>query len=225
MIPFHHPASLGAPQLLSRTDLVQIIHRLQFEGWDFALRNDVNLNNAASEPYMNGRLFQGMVNVRNTLGLTNIFLVQTPGIQTSADQALPDREPDIILLIAEFGANEPHAVIECKRLDPLEPSRALRGDYVREGIDRFINSAYGPDHDLDFMVGYLLRANGNAAVADINAYLTNVDRPSCFLTRSATFVASGYVAESNHSRSQDSSRFRLLHSFVTFSDDQALPEV
>jgi hypothetical protein len=222
MIPFHHPGSLGVPRLLSRTDLIEIIHRLQFEGWNFALSKDVNLNNAASETYMNGRLFQGMVHIRNSLGLTNIFLVQTPGIQTSPERAVPDREPDVILLIAEFGSNEPHAIIECKRLDPLEPSRALRGEYVREGIDRFISSAYGPGHDLDFMVGYLLRANGDAAVTDINQYLTNVSRPNCYLARSATFVTSGYVAESNHSRSQDDSQFRLLHSFVTFSDDRVL---
>src|SRR5690348_4141520 len=137
MIPFDRAASLGTPHLLTRNDLIEIIHRLQFEGWEFAIRNDINLKNAASETYMNGRLFQGMVQVRNSLGLSNIFLVQTPGIQTSADRAIPDREPDIILLIAEFGANEPHAIIECKRLDPLEPSRALRGEYVREGIDRF----------------------------------------------------------------------------------------
>ena len=69
MIPFQNAASLGAPKLLSRNDLIEIILRLEFEGWQVALRMDANLTNAVSEPYMNGRLFQGMVNTRDSLGL------------------------------------------------------------------------------------------------------------------------------------------------------------
>jgi hypothetical protein len=217
MIPFNAVASIGQPKLLSRQDLVSIIIRLEFEGWGLARSRDRALNNSANETYMNGRLFQGMRDIRSSLKLTNMFLVEVPGVRSDEDLATPDREPDVILLFAEFGANEPHVVIECKRLDPEEASRALRGEYVRSGVDRFISGAYGLGHDLDFMVGYLLRGDGAAAVADINAYLDNVGRQNCFLEDTAMFGQYGFVAASNHKRSIDGSRVRLLHSFLQFS--------
>jgi hypothetical protein len=107
MIPFQDAASLGAPKLLSRQDLIAVILRLEFEGWQVALAMDVGLTTTVSEPYMNGRLFQGMVSVRNTLGLTNIYLVETPGVRSRPKPARPEGAPDLILLFAEFGSNEP----------------------------------------------------------------------------------------------------------------------
>jgi hypothetical protein len=66
------------------------------------------------------------------------------------------------------------------------------------------------------MVGYLLKGDGAAAVADINAYLDNVGRPDCFLEDIGMFRQYGFVAASNHKRSVDGSRVRLLHSFLDF---------
>jgi hypothetical protein len=223
MIPLNGIASLGAPKLLSRNDLVLIILRLEFEGWKLAAARDSKLTNSVSETYMNGRLFQGMRDVRNTLGLTNLFLIEAPGVRSREELARPDREPDLILLFAEFGANEPHAIIECKRVDPQETSRTLRRAYVREGMDRFIDGAYGQGHELDFMVGYLLRGDGSAALSDINAYLQNVGRPSCGLRPNTAFSRLGYVAVSNHSRPSDGSAIRLLHSFLEFSPSASQP--
>jgi len=216
MIPFRDGASLGAPRLLSRQDLIFVILRLEFEGWRAALTADANLTSAATEPYMNGRLYRGMVTIRNALGLTNIYIVETPGVRPHPEPAHPQGEPDLILLFAEFGANEPHAVIECKRLDPFEQPRNLRGEYVRSGMDRFIDGAYGGGHDLDFMAAYTLRGDGDAALNDVNEYLTNVRRPDCHLRLAPGYAPIGFVAESNHVRRTDQSNFRLLHGFLTF---------
>lgn len=222
MIPFSGMASLGAPKLLSRADLISVILLLEFEGWKLALARDSTLTNTIGETYMNGRLFQGMLEVRNALGLTNLFLMETPGVRSQDALPIPDREPDLILLFAEFGANEPHGIIECKRLDPDDTSRALRGEYIREGVDRFIKGAYGRGHELDFMVGYLLRGDGSAAIADINAYLDNVGRAPCKLRPSTGFNRLGFVAESDHSRSADGSAIRLLHSFLQFDTHRSI---
>ena len=136
MIPFKGRKSLGPPRLLSRTDLIRVILRLQFEGWKSALQTDPTLKPDQNEPYMNGRLFQGMVQVRTAMGLTNIFIMEKPGVRPTPGPALPEAEPDVIVLITEFGANEPHAIIECKRVDPLENPKRLRGKYgqVHQGI-------------------------------------------------------------------------------------------
>jgi hypothetical protein len=113
-------------------------------------------------------------------------------------------------------SNEPHVIIECKRVDPEQASRALRGEYIRSGVDRFISGVYGHDHELGFMVGYVLRGTGPAAIDDINAYLQNVGRPGCFLKSTAAYGQHGFVAESDHKRSEDGSPIRLLHSFLDF---------
>jgi hypothetical protein len=83
-------------------------------------------------------------------------------------------------------------------------------------MDRFISGAYGQGHDLDFMVAYLLRGEGNAAIVDVNEYLTNVGRMSCHLRPANAYTQLGFVAESDHTRSADSSKVRLLHSFLAF---------
>jgi hypothetical protein len=216
MIPFRDATSLGAPKLLSRQDLIAIILRLEFEGWRLALESDVHLTNEKSEPYMNGRLYQGMVRVRDTLGLTNIYIIETPGVRQHPARALPQGAPDVIFLFAEFGANEPHAIIECKRIDPHETPKQLRGEYVRSGIDRFIDSAYGAGHDMDFMAGYLLSGTGDEALIDVNAYLSNVDRTKCHLHSVDAFPDAGFIAQSDHVRKSDGSSISLLHNFLSF---------
>ena len=209
-------SAIGKRSLLNRTDLISIILRLQHDGWAFARANDPSVKKSRSEPYMNGRLFLGMTHVRDTLKLTNMYLVEIPGARSSPNLAVPDREPDIIMLFMEFGTNEPHAIIECKRVDPLQSSRALRGEYIRSGVDRFTSGSYGAGHDLDFMVGYLLRGNGADAVADINSHLENVGRKLCCLKRSKKFSRYGYVADSTHKRKIDGSSIKLIHSFLGF---------
>ena len=86
------------------------------------------------------------------MGLTNIFIMEKPGVRAGPDPALPEGEPDVIALFAEFGANEPHAVIECKRVDPLENPKQLRGKYVRCGMHRFIKGLYGPMTSISWLL-------------------------------------------------------------------------
>jgi hypothetical protein len=218
VIPFEGRESLGPPRLLSRKDLIAVILRLQLEGWQRALEHDPALSPHCDETYMNGRLYQGMVSVRASLGLTNVFIVETPGVRHQPDPPLPEGEPDVIMLFAEFGANEPHAIIECKRLDPLENPRRLRREYVRSGIDRFIAGLYGSGHDIDFMVAYVLRGDGPAAMDDVNAHLQNVRRCGDLLHATDEFRSAAFIARSDHLRTFDARRFRLLHSFVGFQD-------
>ena len=220
MIPFEGQKSLGPPRLLSRKDLIRVILRLQFEGWKSALQLDPALKPDQDEPYMNGRLYQGMVRVRTAMGLTNIFIMEKPGVRPNPGPALPEGEPDVIVLFAEFGANEPHAIIECKRVDPLENPKQLRGEYVRSGMDRFIKGLYGPGHNIDFMVAYLLGGDEPAALKDVNIYLQNVSRTSDSLQVTTNLNNIGFVAYSDHVRTVDERHFRLLHSFLIFPVDK-----
>lgn len=215
-IPFRTRESLGRPRLLSHPDLIRVILRLQFDGWNHALRQDPSLTADRDEPYMNGRLFQGMQHMRNHLGLSTIYILEVPGVRSNATLAKPDGEPDIVVLFAAFSESEPHALIECKRLDPDENPRQLRGEYVRSGIDRFINGFYGSGHEVDFMVAYVLRGDEPAAMRDVNSHLKNVSRPKDFLQPICDYQNLGFMAKSEHVRKTDGLQFRLLHRFVRF---------
>ena len=215
-IPFGEHDSLGPPNLLSRQDLIRVIIRLQFEGWSIALRSDPSLNGNQSERYMNGRLFNGMTDVRNSLKLDNIYIVETPGVRSNADRSTPDGEPDIAIWFSSFGANDPHALIECKRIDPSQMSRSLRRQYVVSGIDRFISGRYGSGHEVDFMVAYVLSNTERGSMQDINRYLRNVGRVGESLQSNSNFNDLGFVAQSRHIRDVDGGLFRLLHSFLPF---------
>ena len=172
---------------------------------------------------MNSCLVTGMVRVRNALSLSNIFIVEKPTVRAETDTDEPEGEPDITFYFSAFDANEPHAIIECKRLDPSESPKQLRSRYVRTGIDRFVNGLYGHGHEIDFMLAYVLKDDELAAVRDLNVYLHSVQRRSSVLRKTTEYGAYGFVAESNHVRTLDQHGFLLLHSFVCFpaadSDD------
>ena len=215
-IPFGEHHSLGPPNLLSRQDLIRVIIRLQFEGWSIALRSDPLLNGDQSERYMNGQLFNGMRHVRNSLELDNIYIMETPGVRSNADRSTPDGEPDIAIWFSSFGANDPHALIECKRVDPNDMSRSLRREYVVSGIDRFISGRYGSGHEIDFMVAYVLSNTERVSMQDINRYLQNVGRVREILQSNSNFDDLGFVAHSKHIRDVHGGLFTLLHSFLRF---------
>jgi hypothetical protein len=121
MIPYGGSSSIGiAPKLLGFPTLVQAILALVDRGWALALCNDPALTPAQDERYMNGSLARGMNAARPALGIENIWVVETPGERSYSDLVVPDRAPDVVLVIAQFAEQSPHAIIECKRLDPDE---------------------------------------------------------------------------------------------------------
>ena len=224
MIPFDGRSSLGSPSLLSREDLTVVVLRLQFEGWCQAKAMFADLSRSQEETYMNGCLFVGMTRVRETLNLTSIYILEKPAVRSVPGAPKPDKEPDLGIYFVEFGDNYPHALIECKRLDPLENPAELRGKYFRDGVDRFVNGWYGDRHDLDFMVGYVQSSERQVLgdLEDLNEYLRNVGRTNESLRETDGFGSLGFVAASEHVRRWGGSRIVLLHSFVGFDGMSSL---
>jgi hypothetical protein len=182
-----------------------------------ALGNDPALTPSRDERYMNGSLARGMNAARPALGIENIWVIETPGERSYSDLVIPDRAPDVVLVIAQFAEQSPHAIIECKRLNPDESPKRLRSQYVREGIDRFVGQQYGRVLDLGFMVGYVLQGGGAAALADINECLAGIGRSSEWLIRDASYGAgAGFIGRSTHVRGADPVPFVLLHCFLPF---------
>jgi hypothetical protein len=219
MIPYRGLSSVGTtPALLRFPTLIRAILELVHRGWITALANDPTLTASQNERFMNGSLARGMNAARPALGIDNIWVIETPGERSHPALAIPDRAPDVVLVIAQFGAEQaPHAIIECKRLDPDESPKQLRSEYVREGINRFVGQQYGRAHDIGFMAGYVLRGNEAAALNDLNECLDGIGRSSERLVQDASYgTAAGFIACSTHVRGTDPIPFVLLHSFLPF---------
>jgi hypothetical protein len=223
MIPYRGSSSVGtAPALLRFPTLIRAILELVHHGWIAALANDSALTASQNERYMNGSLARGMNAARPILGIENIWVIETPGERSHPGLTIPDRAPDVVLVIAQFAEQAPHAIIECKRLDPGENPKQLRSEYVREGIDRFVGQQYGRALDIGFMAAYVLRGGEAAGLIDINECLDGIGRPSERLVQDASYdVAAGFIACSTHVRGTDPIPLVLLHSFLPFPAERS----
>lgn len=98
--------------------------------------------------------------------------------RSTPDVMTPDGRTDIPLYVVEVflrhAEHDPHAIIECKRLDGSDTY--LCREYVIEGVDRFRSGKYAENHSSGFMAGYLLGGDAQSAAAGINAYLERVKR-------------------------------------------------
>ena len=98
--------------------------------------------------------------------------------RSTSDRLTPDGRTDIPLYVVEvflrYAEHDPHAIIECKRLDGSDTY--LCREYVVEGVDRYRSGKYAENHASGFMAGYLLGGDAQSAAAGVNAYLGRVKR-------------------------------------------------
>lgn len=220
VIPLGSRSAIGTPpDLISYPALIVAVLRFLFEGWQIALSSDEPPLPDEEEEAMNGGLAQGIRTFVKAEGLGNVDVVETPGERTDPTLRLPDVEPDVIIILAHFdgGTLLLRAIVECKRLDPLQaPRRTLRRDYCTRGMDRFITERYGRERQLCFMAGYVLNQDGPAAMADVNAYLNNVGRGADCLSVAPQYGHVGFVGTSSHPR-PGALPINLLHAFLPFA--------
>ncbi len=84
------------------------------------------------------------------------------------DKGMPKIKGRTDIVFAHASPMGPSLVLEFKRLNNAGP---LRGEYVREGIDRFVSGKYSPEADLGVMVGMVLGSVATERSA-LLAYLT-----------------------------------------------------
>ena len=107
----------------------------------------------------------------------------------------------------------PHAIIECKRV--LETDSDLVRLYVVEGIDRFKEGKYASQHEVGFMVGYLLSGDVDAVVGRINRYLAEKNREAEHLQQSI-LNGDGWARSSQHYRPSLIKPICIHHAFLRF---------
>ena len=218
-LPFDVTTTAGRRFINLGPDIATAILRTVEVGWEFASQSrDVNAK--AGEVEITERLRDGM---RRALGLKGMRwckkMAVLPGTESRSrpDMFVPDGRTDIPILSIEiflrFGEHDPHAIIECKRIDGN--SGYLCREYVAEGIDRFRTGKYSGNHSAGFMVGYLLAGDEHMAVTGINRILTRKSRTNENLKPSDLIVES-WAWGSCHPR-DGASPIALHHAFLAFA--------
>lgn len=178
-IPHESQGVLGREYIDLVDDVVAAILTTVREGWDLAtIDGDTALD---GEVVMTERLRDGMRQAltSGTLAWGKSFIVAL-GMESRStpDVMTPDGRTDIPLYVVEVflrhAEHDPHAIIECKRLDGSDTY--LCREYVVEGVDRFRSGKYAENHASGFMAGYLIGGDAQSAAAGINAYLGRVKR-------------------------------------------------
>ena len=196
-------------------DTMATILRVIEEGWVLAQGMDATAT--AKEVPLTKKLREGM---RMASSRPDNMIV-LPGTESTSTPELeaPDGLTDIPLLLIEIylrsGEQDPHAIIECKRI--AGGNTDLCRQYVINGIDRFRDGKYSGTHNTAFMVGYVLIGTVDAAACGINRHLAYRHRADEHLAPS-TLINEPWVRESKHQRNAHGP-IELHHAFLPFAGD------
>jgi len=221
-IPYEATAPLGKEFIALAPEVAAAILLTLLAGWRYACGFN-NVNMQAGEVLMTERLRDGMRSRLKSKGNPWNMIV-LPGTESRSNSAvvIPDGRTDIPLMLIEVflrtQENDPHAIIECKRI--AGTNTHLCREYVVEGVDRFRTGKYGQNHALGFMAGYVLSGTNVEAADGVNAYLTRVSRKVEHLQPSDICEAVPSWT-SQHARPMPLSPINLYHTFLELSDSPA----
>ncbi len=218
-LPLDDSATSGRQFIDLGRDIATTILRTIKSGWELALLSP-DVNTDTGEIKLTERLRDGMRQVANEGKLPwheTMFVLSGIESRSRPDVLMPDGRIDIPILFFElrlcFGEHDPHAIIECKRIDGNDTY--LCREYVVEGIDRFRKGKYSGNHSNGFMIGYLIAGDEQIAVTGINNNLNHRSRSTENLKPSHLVVES-WVWSSLHPR-EGTSPIELHHSFLAFT--------
>lgn len=128
-------------------------------------------------------------------------------------------EPDFIFTWGPYPSREdPSLLVEAKRLRGAGDT--LAGDYVDEGVMRFVEGSYGKGHEYGIMMGYVQVAPVSGAISSVNTAMDNrKDRTE----QLSEFVSDNSICDypdthrSSHLQQVTSQSITLVHVFVDLS--------
>lgn len=215
-IPYESTGVIGRQYIELNPEIIAAILLTLQNGW--AAANIDTSTAAAGEVEITEQLRDGMRAALNSgrLPWGKSFIVAL-GMESRSTPTTttPDGRTDIPIYVVEVflrhGEHDPHAIIECKRIDGANTH--LCREYVVEGVDRFRNGKYAENHAAGFMAGYLLRGDAAEAAGAVNAYLKRVRRTAEQLTASDIIDAPGFW-RSTHERAHPRSPIQLHHALM-----------
>ena len=128
-------------------------------------------------------------------------------------------EPDFFFTWGPYPSREdPSLVVEAKRLRGAGPS--LAGDYVDEGVMRFVQASYGRGHDYGIMMGYVVVASISDIISKVSVAMDGRKGKTQQLSGSVynnSLCDYPYTNHSTHLQQETVQHITLVHIFVDFS--------
>lgn len=219
-IPYDTNAAIGREYIRLGPEVAAAILLTLQSGW--AVAGITTAHATAGEVEITERLRDGMRLTLNTGALpwSKSFLI-APGTESRSrlEVTTPDGRTDIPVYLIEvflrYGEHDPHAIIECKRLDGSNAH--LCREYVVEGVDRFSSGKYAENHGAGFMTGYLLQGDALQGARGVNAYLSRVGRAAEHLAASDLVQAASFW-RSSHARTIARAPIDLHHALFEIAN-------
>jgi len=165
------------------------------------------------------RLYAAMIRGKDRQ--RHFFLIRLQDVEVDTDLAKVTGRKDIVFF-PPANDEDIYFCLEAKRLNALVSGRrrSLAAEYVKEGMQRFVDGKYSRHVRHGGMLGYVLdgdmdRAMTNVANAVRRHHADLRMEPPGKIRRSRVLPNDAHARETDHKRPIDVAVFRLHHLFVT----------
>ena len=211
--------SLGRPPLPLRELYVPAVLDLLLIGACGLQTKDL-IEPSMSENTISALLHQQMRAARLASNTSDIISWFMRTLVPQESEQPPDLvEPDFLFTWGPYPSRaDPSVVVEAKRLRGAGPS--LAGDYVEQGVMRFVEGNYGRSHDYGIMMGYIVVAPISRAISRVSSAMDRrkgkTQQRSAFTPDNA-LCTSRHTHHSTHLQKETAQPITLVHIFVDLS--------
>lgn len=199
---------------LFEQDLIPAVLTLVIAAWD-QIEKPVQ---DAREDDISKRLYLALVNGKDRN--THAFLIRYQDVEVDVDLSKESGRKDIVFFPSLF--DEPiYFCLEAKRLNALVSGqrKSLADEYVKEGMQRFVEKKYSRHVRHGGMLGYVLDGDIDRAIANVSNCIRlhqaalRMEGPAELL-RSRIRPSDPHAHETRHRRPNETIEFWLHHLFV-----------
>ena len=145
------------------TDIISTVFDITIIAWSKVITNR-GINIRSTEPVIARYLGRAMTEEKNSRPKLKERIRIEEEVGTRSFPNLPKPKGRIdIKIIYSYNENE-YFGMECKRVSSTEPNRYLATDYVREGVERFVEGTYSLGHDYAAMLGFVIDGKINDCI-------------------------------------------------------------
>ncbi|MDE0192032.1 MAG: hypothetical protein OXQ90_11805 [Gammaproteobacteria bacterium] len=197
-------------------DAYAMILYVVMDGWTFAIEQGWVAPDMGEIP-ITERLRDGMRTVVRDRMRWRMAIRSGTETRSKAGVLNPDGRTDMSVffpsMFERYDEHDHHAIIECKRV--AGDDSTLCREFVKEGVNRFVEGKYSMRHAAGYMVGYVLKGDMEAAWGAINRYLKRNGR-SAEQLKPCTVLPAPWTRSSRHPRPPPVPEIDLHHAFLAF---------
>ena len=144
-------------------DIISTVFDITIIAWSKVITNR-GINIRSTEPVIARYLGRAMTEEKNSRPKLKERIRIEEEVGTRSFPNLPKPKGRIdIKIIYSYNEHE-YFGMECKRVSSTEPNRYLATDYVREGVERFVEGTYSLGHDYAAMLGFVIDGKINDCI-------------------------------------------------------------